>query len=347
MVAGSTPPAGRSRRQICRVPARRFAYHFNGMEPGRDRISSDPVCSVVVPIFGEGRHLSQVLQRLDEVLRSTDVSYELIVVDDGSTDDSWTIMRAEAEVRPSLRALRFTRNFGKEMAVRAGLELARGAAVVVIDGDLQQPPELIPEMIRRWRTDDVDVVEAVREGRGTEPMTSRLGARLFYALFRRLSGYDLKGATDYKLMDRRVVEAWLSMDERSSFFRAMIAWLGFRHALLHFDTAERVAGVSRWSLSKRLRLAATAITGFSSRPLHLVTFGGLGFLVFSVVLGIQTLARKLSGSAVSGFTTVILLLLIIGAAVMISLGIIGEYLARIYEEVKRRPHYVVADRIRG
>jgi polyisoprenyl-phosphate glycosyltransferase len=317
------------------------------MEPGRDSSRRDPVCSVVVPVFGEGRHLSRVLERLDEVLRLADVSYELIVVDDGSTDDSWAIIKAEAEIRPSLRALRFTRNFGKEMAVRAGLEMASGAAVVVIDGDLQQPPELIPEMIRRWRTDDVDVVEAVREDRGTEPMTSRLTARLFYAVFRRLSGSDLKGATDYKLMDRRVVEAWLSMEERNPFFRAMIAWLGFRRAVLRFDTANRVGGASRWSLSKRLRLAATAVTAFSSRPLHLVTFGGLGFFVFAVVLGIQTVARKLSGSAVSGFTTVILLLLIIGAAVMISLGIIGEYLARIYEEVKRRPHYVVADRIRG
>ena len=317
------------------------------MASGPDRIPSDLVCSVVVPVFGEGHHLRRVLQRLDEVLRLAEVSYELIVVDDGSTDDSWAIIKTEAEVRPSLRALRFTRNFGKEMAVRAGLEMARGAAVVVIDGDLQHPPELIPEMLRRWRADGVDVVEAVREDRGSEPMTSRLAARMFYALFGRLSGYDLQGTTDYKLMDRRVVEAWLSMEERNPFFRAMVAWLGFRRALLRFSTAGRVGGASRWSLSKRLHLAATAVTAFSSRPLHLVTFGGLGFLVFAVVLGIQTTARKLSGNAVSGFTTVILLLLIIGAAVMISLGIIGEYLARIYEEVKRRPHYVVADRIRG
>jgi glycosyltransferase involved in cell wall biosynthesis len=319
---------------------------LSAIEPDRDGISRSPVCSVVVPVFGEAHHLRRVLQRLDDVLRLAGVSYELIVVDDGSTDDSWTILKVEAEVRPSLRALRLTRNFGKEMAVRAGLEMARGEAAVVIDGDLQQPPELIPEMIRRWRAGDVDVVEAVREDRGIEPVTSRLGARLFYALFRRLSGYDLNGATDCKLMDRRVVEAWLSMEERSPFFRAMIAWLGFRHAILRFDTATRVGGASRWSLPNRLRLAATAITAFSSRPLHLVTFGGLGFLVFSVALGVQTLARKLSGSAVSGFTTVILLLLIIGAAVMISLGIIGEYLARIYEEVKRRPHYVVGESIR-
>jgi glycosyltransferase involved in cell wall biosynthesis len=173
-----------------------------------DSVKSDPVCSVVVPVFGEGHHLSRVVQRLDEVLRLAAVSYELIVVDDGSTDDSWSIITAEAEARPSLRALRFTRNFGKEMAVRAGLEMACGAAVVVIDGDLQQPPELIPEMIRRWRAGDVDVVEAVREERGSESRASRLGARMFYALFRRLSGYDLKGATDYKLMDRRVVDAW-------------------------------------------------------------------------------------------------------------------------------------------
>lgn len=255
-----------------------FAYHSPDMEPDRDEPRSGgvfgvPACSVVVPVFDEGHHLSRVLQRLDEVLGRAGVSYELVVVDDGSADDSWAIMKAEAEARPSLRALRLTRNFGKEMAVRAGLEMARGAGVVVIDGDLQQPPELIPEMIRLWRAGDVDVVEAVREHRGTEPLTSRIGAWIFYAVFRRLSGYDLRGATDYKLMDRKVVDAWLSMEERSVFFRAMIAWLGFRHVRLPFATAKRVGGTSRWSLFKLARLAVTAVTAFSSLPLHLVTLG--------------------------------------------------------------------------
>ncbi len=303
--------------------------------------------SAVVPVFNEALHLEAVLARLDEVFGMLPMAYELILIDDGSADDSWARLRQLRARYPRLRALRFSRNFGKEAAVAAGLNAARGDLVVVLDGDLQHPPELIHDMIALWSRGGVDLVEAVKQRRGDESWWVRLGARLFYKLNHRLGGSDLDGATDYKLMDRRVLEAWREMGERNMFFRGMSAWLGFRRATVSFQVPERVGGRSRWRFFQLLQLAITGITAFSSAPLQLTTWIGLAFLGFSLPLGLHTFYMKLSGQAVSGFATVILLLLVVGSCIMISLGIIGIYLARIYEEVKGRPRYLVLDRLEG
>lgn len=305
-------------------------------------LSDLPTLSVVIPVYGEGPNLDRLLTELERQLTAIGERYELVFVDDGSTDDTWQVLTAARQRYPDLRALRLSRNFGKEAALCAGLEAARGQAVVVMDADLQHPPHMLPQMVRLWKVGDADVVEAVKESRGRESLTNKVGARVFYTLISRLSGYNLEGASDFKLLDRRVVEAWQRLGERDVFFRGMTAWLGFRHAQLPFVVPERVGGSSRWSIIRLITLAVNAITSFSSKPLHLITAVGLVFMVLAAILGAQTLYLKLAGEAVSGFATVILLQLIIGSLLMLSLGVIGLYLARIYEEVKGRPRYVIA-----
>lgn len=299
--------------------------------------------SIVTPVFQESAALPSFLAAVRHMLDQVGVSYELILVDDGSSDNTWPIIAQEAKASPSVRGFRLSRNFGKESALCAGLEHARGAAVIVMDGDGQHPASLLPEMIRMWRATGADVVQAVKRSRGRESFSNKAAALLFYAILEKFSGFDLKGASDFKLMSRKAVDAWLRMGERNVFFRGMTAWMGFTTVQIPFEVAQRSQGQSTWSYLKRFKLAITGITAFSSLPLQLVTFAGGLFLIFSVVLGVQTLYLKLAGQAVSGFTTVILLELIIGSCLMISLGIIGEYVARIYREVKGRPRYLVTE----
>ena len=207
-------------------------------------MSDRPTVSVVVPCLNEGSHIAESLETIAQTLQAIPVDYELIVVDDGSTDDTWERVSELLETMPALRALRLSRCFGKEHALCAGLESARGRAVVVMDADLQHPPALIPRMLAAWR-EGYEVVEAVKADRGDESLTARVEARFFYALLRRLSGIDLSGASDFKLMDRRVLEAWSTMPERNLFFRGMSAWLGFRRKELPFKVEAR-AGACGW-----------------------------------------------------------------------------------------------------
>jgi len=306
---------------------------------------STPLISVVIPLYKEGSHLSAFLSDLETALQETGCRFELVLVDDGSPDDTWQRIKDEARAFSSLRAVRLSRNFGKELALCAGLERARGDAVVVMDGDGQHPPSLLPVMIKKWRTSGADIVQAVKTKRGSESLTGKLGALLFYLILNKLSGFELKGASDFKLMNRKVADTWLAMRERNVFFRGMTAWMGFTTVQIPFEVVARRTGKSGWSYFKRSKLALIGITTFSSFPLHLVTFAGVIFFIFAVGLGIQTLYLKLAGRAFTGFATVILLELIIGSLLMISLGIIGEYLARIYEEVKGRPRYVITESI--
>ncbi len=302
-----------------------------------------PELSVVLPFWNEGACAARAAARIWETLDGTGAACEMICVDDGSTDDTWPRLAAFAADRPAVVAIRFSRNFGKEAALAAGLEAARGRAVIVMDGDLQHPPELIGEMLRRWRAGEAEVVEAVKRRRGRESWVNRWGARLFYRTLRRVSGIDLENASDFKLLDRKVVDAWLELRDFHLFFRGMCAWLGFRRARIDFEVPERIGGVSKWSLGRLAGLAADGVASFSSAPLHLTTLIGAVFLVFAIVLGGHTLYMKLAGQAVSGFTTVILLLLIVGSCVLISLGVIGAYIARIFEQVKGRPRFLIAE----
>jgi glycosyltransferase involved in cell wall biosynthesis len=298
--------------------------------------------SVVITLYNEAAHLRSTLDIICGHLASLPLDYELILVDDGSTDPTWQEILAFWKGNLSVVALRLSRRFGKELALCAGLERARGDAVVVMDGDLQHPPELIAEMVKGWQ-EGYDVVEAVKaKGKGT-PVVAAARARLFYSLFRRMSGIDLAGASDFKLLDRKVLEAWTEMPERNVFFRGMSAWLGFRRKQIPMVVEKRVRGKSRWSTTGLLRLAITGITSFSSLPIHIITALGAIFLVFALLFGLYALVLKVRGAALSGFTTVIILQLLIGSMLVTALGIIGQYISKIYDEVKRRPRFIVSD----
>ncbi|MDD5603940.1 MAG: glycosyltransferase family 2 protein, partial [Eubacteriales bacterium] len=242
--------------------------------------------------------------------------------------------------------IRLSRNFGKESAICAGLAEACGDCCVVIDADMQHPPEYIPEMVEKWKNEGCMVVEGVKTARGRENIFKKISALLFYRTLNAFCGIDLRNASDFRLLDRKAIDAWKAMPERETFFRAMSTWIGYKRGTVSIDIEERKSGVTRWSRSRLMRLAVSAITSFSSIPLYIVTVMGFIFLVLAMALGIQTIVKKFTGASVEGFTTVILLLLIIGSILMISLGIIGIYIARIYDEVKHRPRYLI-EKIEG
>ena len=298
--------------------------------------------SIVIPVYNEEKQILKTIEAVCKVLKTVTDDYRLIIVDDGSKDGTWAVLKELSAKDPRLKILRFSRNFGKEAAIMAGLSRAESKACIIMDADLQHPPELIPEMVRLWQ-EGYEVVEAVKEDRGQESSVSRFSASLFYKIMNRLSGFNLENASDFKLMDKKVVAALLQMPERETFFRGMSAWVGYTRKEIYFKVPQRETGKSRWSPLKLVRLAITAFTSFSSLPLQFVTFIGILFLLGSVVLGIQTLVMKLRGLAIGGFTTVILLLLIVGSCLMISLGMIGMYIARIYNEVKARPRYIISE----
>lgn len=302
-----------------------------------------PELSVVVPLFSEEPNLPSLLKAISTALTGVCEDYEFVLVDDGSLDDSWKLIKSLINEYSNLRAIRFSRNFGKEAAISAGLESSRGSAVVIIDCDLQHPPSLISEMLSRWRGGGVDVVEAVKSKRVKESWINRIGAKIFYTWLGRLNKYDFQGATDFKLLDRCVIDAMRGMGERVMFFRGMVTWLGFRIEKIFFEPTPRAEGKSQWSHVTLVKFAVDAITSFTSAPLRLVSLSGVVFVIFAVILGLQTLYMKLFGGASGGFSTVIICILLMGAVIMFALGIIGEYIARIYQEVKRRPRYVVLE----
>lgn len=299
--------------------------------------------SVVAPIYNEGPGVDRFVRRLAEVLEGAGLRYELVLVDDGSADDSWDRIVRHSLHDERIRGIQLSRNFGKEPAVLAGLEHAAGDAVVVIDSDLQHPPGAIPAMVQRWRDGD-HVVEAVKRNRTGQGLIGKLGGKLFNQAFTGLTKVDLVDATDFRLLSRPALDALLKLPEHSSFFRGTSSWIGFRRSTIEVDIDHREGGASRWTFRSLFRLAVNGLTSFTSAPLHLVTVVGLTFAGFSLVLGVQTLIRWLNGGSVAGFPTVILLLLVTGSCVLLGLGVIGEYLARIHEEVRGRPRYLVQDK---
>ncbi len=311
----------------------------------RQPASNSEYISVVVPAYNEAASLPDLMSRLDDVFDAIGEPYELLVVDDGSTDTTWEVLTRSKLTCGKLRAIRLSRNFGKEAAICAGLKAVCGAAVIVMDADLQHPPELLPKIIDLWRSKGTYIVNAVKETRQSESMIRRAGANLFYFLFRKLTGLDLRQTTDFKLLDRRAVEEYLALPEHGRFFRGLTMLLGYPAAAIPFIPQERPpgAGDSRWSINKLLKLARHSLISFTALPLQLVTWFGIITLLLSIVLGLQTLWQKWRGEAVEGFTTVILVQLGVGSVLMISLGLIGEYLARIYDEIKNRPQYIIAE----
>lgn len=302
--------------------------------------------SIVVPVYNEAAHIRTSMAYVGKICEEASIPYELVLIDDGSKDESWNVICSMAKEDERITAVRLSRNFGKEPALCAGLDIASGDAVLVMDADLQHPPEKIPEMVRLWQ-EGAEVVEGVKSSRGKEKRSYRFCAKLFYGMINKATGIEFDNASDFKLLDRKVVDAMKQMPERMTFFRGMSAWVGFDRTTFEFEVSERVDGTSKWSLKRLISLAVTAVTSYTSAPLHCITI--LGFIMFlgAIVLGIQTLYMKLAGHAQDGFTTVILLLLLIGSMIMISLGIIGLYLMKMYHEIKGRPRYLASRVIRN
>ncbi len=300
--------------------------------------------SVVVPVHNEEAMLSEMTTTLRAVLDALDMEYEIIFIDDGSTDLTWLKIVEFSSVFSSIHGIQLSRCFGKEAALSAGLEHVTGDLVVVMDGDLQHPPELIPQMLEMLEEGQVDIVDGVKKNRPDQSYLHKQSSRIFNHLFTSLTGYSLANATDYKLFNHKVLAAWRQMPEKNTFFRGMSSWVGFSHVELPFDVEPRSAGETKWSFFSLLGLAFTAITSFSSSILHFITIAGVLFTLFAFILGLHTLYMKISGSSIDGFTTVILLLLIIGSALMLGIGILGEYVARIFEEVKERPRYIIRNK---
>jgi glycosyltransferase involved in cell wall biosynthesis len=309
-------------------------------------VNGGPRLSVVLPAYREAAQLAATVEAIEDVLIPLG-TWEIIVVDDGSPDDTWAAVQSIAARRPALRALRLSRNFGKEAAVAAGLAEATGDAVIVMDADLQHPPELIPEMVRLWADEGFDVVNAVKRVREPEGRAKNLLTRAYFRLFAGLAGLEVGNATDFKLLDRCATASLAALPERRTFFRGLVGWLGYRQATVTFDVPLRGGGVSKWSLWTLARLGVDSILAFSTLPIHLITALGLVFAASSGVLGLRTIWLWATGEAVPGFTTVILLMILIGAILMIGLGIIGAYIAKIYEEVKGRPRFIVQESLRG
>lgn len=300
--------------------------------------------SVVIPAYNEEKMIAKTAETIGKILEKARISYELVFVDDGSKDGTWEQIETTSRSDSHITGVRFSRNFGKESAMMAGLANAKGACCAVMDCDLQHPPETLVEMYRLWQQ-GYEVIEGIKRSRGKESALHRLCAGTFYNIISKAANIDMTHASDFKLLDRRAVDALLQMPERNAFFRAMSSWIGFRSASVEFDVRERTEGESKWSTRLLVKYALTNIVSFSSAPMQLVTFAGILTFLIAVVLGIQTLAKYFAGHAVEGFTTVILLILFIGSMIMISLGVIGYYISKIYEEVKCRPRYLVAEKI--
>lgn len=300
--------------------------------------------SIVVPAYNEQDNIRRAAKEILAVMDENAIFAAVYFVDDGSTDDSWAEICRLSEEEPRVRGVHFSRNFGKESAIFAGLETAAGDCVAVMDCDLQHPPKTLAEMYRLWEN-GFEVIEGVKKSRGNESALYKKMSELFYSMMSAATKGDMSRASDFKLLDRKAVDAVLSLPERDTFFRALSTWVGYKTASVEFDVQERMAGESKWSKLGLIRYAINNVTSFTTKPLTIVLLLGSLFFVLALILGVECLVTYLRHRALEGFTTVILIELIVGAIVMISLGIIGIYVAKIYEEVKARPRYIIASTV--
>ncbi len=305
-------------------------------------MTETPTFSIVVPIFNEAKSLPELSRRVRETMEKAGEPWELVLVDDGSIDDSTEMLRELAKQDSRVRPVIFARNFGHQIAVTAGLDYSRGKAIVIIDADLQDPPEVIPDLIAKWR-EGYEVVYAVRAEREGESFFKRFTAALFYRIINRLTDIKIPLDTgDFRLMDRRVVDVLNTMREHHRFLRGMSAWVGFRQTGIPYKRAARFAGETHYPFRKMLRLALTAITGFSFWPLQVATY--LGFIsagISTVAIPVVIVLRLAGSQAFFGQATTLIAVLFLGGVQLISLGILGEYIGRLYDEARGRPLYII------
>lgn len=303
--------------------------------------------SLVVPVYNESSNLAELHQRLNRALDAyPDLSREFVFVDDGSRDDSFAHIAALGAADPNVRGLGFARNFGKEAAMAAGLRAATGDIVVLMDSDLQHPPEVVPQLIEGWRR-GAQMVTAVRRSRATDPLGRRLFSLGFYQFFKMMCEVDIpEGAGDFRLFDRRVVDAINALPERNRFMKGITAWVGFTQAEVDFEVAERTGGVSSFNLVRLLRYAVDGLSSFSMVPLRVWSLIGVGLALLSTLYGLYLIFEAIVfGIKTPGFATIMVSTLFLSGVQLISLGVIGEYIGRIFTEVKQRPLYIVADEV--
>ncbi len=300
--------------------------------------------SVVAPVYNEAETLEEFYRQVVRVLEGYD--YEIIFVNDGSVDNSWEVLRKISEKDNRVRSLRFSRNFGHQAAISAGLDHAKGDAVIIMDSDLQDPPELIPAMIAKWR-EGYDVVYGTRSERQGEGLFKKWTATFFYRLFRQTTNIDAPlEAGDFRLLSRPVVEAIRQLPERVRFLRGLVSWAGFQQVGIPYSRKKRFAGTSKYPLWRMLRFAFDGITSFSSVPLQFASFLGLVVTMIAFLVGLYSLYIRLcTPTAVQGWTSILIVIIFLGGIQLVMIGVIGEYIGRIYEEVKRRPLYLVQEKI--
>ena len=296
--------------------------------------------SVIIPAYNEEMCIKRAYNAIYSLLADNNIESEFIFVDDGSQDQTYQRISELSMEKENVVGLHFSRNFGKESAISAGLAAVSGDCAVVIDCDLQHPPEKIVEMYRLWEQ-GYEIVEGIKNERGKEKKMHSVGAKFFYSVISRMAGFDMANSSDFKLLDRKVVDLINKMPERG-LFRAISYWVGYNKTSVEYDVKERVDGESKWSTRGLIKYALSNISSYSTAPMQTVTALGFVMLIISVIFGVWALIDKIVGRALEGMTTVIIITIFIGSIIMISLGIIGYYIARIYEEIKGRPKYIIS-----
>ena len=309
-------------------------------------IMTDKLVSIIIPVLNEAGNLESLVGRLTPVLDRLDTHWEIIFVDDGSTDETLARLKALNLREPRATGISFSRNFGKEIALAAGLQYARGDACVMLDADLQHPPEMIEQFVAKWR-EGYDIVYGNRLDRGTDGVFRRLYSRAFYRLFNYLSRSDLpSGAGDFRLLDRKAIDAMNRFKENSRFNKGLYNWIGFKTIGLPYQVAERAVGTTKWSMRKLTHFALDGLTSFSTLPLRVWSVLGLAISVLAIIYASFILIRTIIfGADVPGYPSIVVSVMLLAGVQLISLGVLGEYLGRVYEEVKDRPLYLVADEI--
>ncbi|WP_134701377.1 glycosyltransferase family 2 protein [Ammoniphilus sp. YIM 78166] len=308
-------------------------------------LTTTTTLAIIIPVFNESKAIHHNFSVIHERVRMDGLHCKFLFVDDGSTDDTWNEITKLINDYEQVSAIRFARNFGKEIAISAGLDHIEADRYLVMDSDLQHPPQCIKEMMAMMDQSGVLIVNGMKKERGTETFLYRFLAQGFYKVLKRTTGLNLNNSSDFKLLDHKVVQTLRTFRESNLFFRGLVDWVGFSKTDYFFSVEDRTEGSSRFSFAKLMGLALNAIVSHTSKPLYLTLFGGIAFFIVAFVLGIQTLINYFLGQAVSGFSTVIILILLSGSIINISLGIIGVYISRIYDEVKQRPKYIVSEKI--
>jgi glycosyltransferase involved in cell wall biosynthesis len=297
---------------------------------------------IIIPCYNEGLNIVPLINEINRNIAGSKYNFKFIFVDDGSTDDTYLEMKKISNLHDDVSLVKLSRNFGKEAAIVAGLKQCHSEAAIVIDSDLQHPPYLIPAMIAEWEK-GASIVDTTKIIRSEGKILRTLASRVFNGIFSRLTGIDFAGSCDYKLLDKKAVDILNNMNENTRFFRGLTNWIGLPHAKVEFKVEHRNAGRTKWGLFGLFRLSVDAVVSHSQKPLQIVTVLGIFTLLFSLILGLYTLYNRLVGNTVSGFTTIILAMLVLASIMMIGMGILGIYLSKMYEEIKGRPICIIED----